>query len=59
MICFRDKTYCASDCKRDTCDRHWTDELHEQARRWWNHAPDDAPVAFMDYAKQGCKDYLK
>lgn len=57
-ICFRDQTFCSSDCKRDTCHRFWTDELHQQARNWWSHEPDNAPVAFSDFSET-CPEYLK
>lgn len=56
MLCFKDRTFCSAQCKTHICWRHWTDELHEQARRWWDHDPDNAPVAFSDFSKD-CEDY--
>lgn len=57
-LCFKDRTFCSSNCKNDKCFRHWTDELHIQARKWWEHDPDNVPVAFSDFSKI-CKDYMK
>jgi hypothetical protein len=50
-MCFMDRTFCMSkDCKGD-CGRQWTQELQEQAEKWWNpeglpELRDQAPVAF-------------
>lgn len=57
MISFKDQTFCSAPCKRDTCFRHWTDELQKAARNWWSHAPDDAPIAFSDFSET-CQEYL-
>lgn len=57
-ICYKDQTFCSSDCKNPTCFRHWTDELHQQAREWWSHDPDNVPVAFSDFSKT-CGAYMK
>lgn len=56
MLCFKDQTFCASDCKNDTCFRHFTDETHQAAREWWG--GDDAPIAFSDFSKT-CPGYKK
>ncbi len=58
MICYKDMTFCSSNCVNDKCFRHWTDELHEGARRWWAPLPGDAPVAFSDFSLT-CKEYIK
>ena len=49
-LCFRDLTFCSASarCATKTCDRNFTDDLHEMARKWWSHDPDNAPVAFSD-----------
>lgn len=57
-LCYKDQTFCSSDCKNTTCFRHWTDELHQQAREWWDHDPDNAPVAFSDFSKT-CPGYVR
>lgn len=55
-LCYKDQTFCASDCKNDTCFRHFTDETHEAARKWWG--GDNAPIAFSDFSKT-CPEYVK
>ena len=57
MIHFKDRTFCSAKCRNDTCPRQFTDELQEQARKWWDHDPDHAPVAFRDYSNV-CPEYL-
>jgi hypothetical protein len=54
MICFKDMTFCASDCTTSDCHRHWDDQKAAAARKWWG--KDDAPVAFSDLS-EGCTDY--
>lgn len=56
MISFRDRTFCSAKCSNTDCPRQYTDALHQQARSWWSHDPDNAPVAFSDF-KEGCKEY--
>lgn len=56
MICFKDKTFCSAMCRNYSCHRHFTDELHMQARDWWDHDPDNVPVAFSDFSDT-CPDY--
>ena len=56
MICFKDRTFCSADCKTFSCHRQFTDELHQQARDWWGHDPDNAPVAFSDFSDT-CQSY--
>lgn len=53
-MCFRDRSYCSANCKNLNCDRNFTDELHEAARKWWG--GDNAPVAFMDFSPT-CQEY--
>lgn len=48
MICFKDTTFCGSDCVNQLCGRHFGDLEREQARAWWG--SDDAPVAFSDFS---------
>lgn len=55
-LCYKDQTFCSSDCKNDTCFRHFTDEIHEAARKWWG--GDNAPIAFSDFSKT-CPGYRK
>ena len=50
MVCFRDMTFCSyyKKCKNgNCCDRSLTDEVRENAKKWWN--SDNAPIAiFME-----------
>lgn len=56
MMCFRDKTFCSSDCTNALCHRHFGEDERAAARRWWGHDPDNAPVAFADFSAD-CTDY--
>lgn len=56
MMCYKDLTFCSAQCKNDKCDRQFTDEIHEAARKWWG--GDDAPIAFMDFSTT-CQEYQK
>lgn len=69
MICFRDMTFCGSDCVNEGCHRHFGEDDKEAAERWWNptgkklkevHSIEDmsAPVAFSDFSDD-CKEYVK
>lgn len=57
MICYRDMTFCSSDCDNRECRRHFSEEVEKGARKWWSHDPDNAPIAFSDFSKT-CPDYL-
>jgi hypothetical protein len=54
MICYKDMTFCKSDCINTNCFRNWTEEKSKDAKKWWG--SDNAPVAFSDFSKD-CKDY--
>lgn len=54
MICFRDMTFCGSDCTNTTCRRHYGPDDEAEAVSWWG--SDRAPVAFSDFSKS-CPDY--
>lgn len=54
MICFRDMTFCKSDCINTECGRHYGDDDREAAIKWWG--GEDAPIAFSDFSKT-CPDY--
>lgn len=56
MICYKDRTFCGSDCKNIRCLRHFGKDDELGARTWWSHDPDNAPVAFSDFSKD-CGDY--
>lgn len=54
MICFRDRTFCSSDCVNALCFRHFDDEDRAEAHRWWG--SDEAPIAFTDFSS-ACDSY--
>lgn len=56
MTCFKDMTFCSAKCSNTKCKRQFTDELHQQSRDWWEHDPDNAPIAFSDFSKH-CVEY--
>lgn len=58
MICYRDKTFCSSDCINTACHRYFSDEVRQGARKWWDHDPDKAPIAFSDFS-DGCEGYIE
>ena len=54
MMCFRDMTFCTSDCTNRKCHRHYSEEVRKAARQWWGN--DDAPIAFSDFS-DSCPEY--
>lgn len=56
MLCYKDMSFCSSDCVNTKCRRFFGDEQLEGARKWWAHDPDNAPVAFINFAP-GCEEY--
>lgn len=60
MMCYRDMTFCSSDCVETRCRRNFTDEVREGARKWgatFGHE-EDPPVSFSDFSGD-CPDYKK
>lgn len=55
-LCYKDRTFCVSDCTVSDCWRYFGPEQVEGARRWWPHDPDNAPIAWHDFSGQ-CPDY--
>jgi hypothetical protein len=59
MICFKDKTFCASDCVNSDCWRYFGAKGEGEARRWWSKRPNETPpVAFADFSRD-CPEYKK
>jgi len=54
MMCFKDMTFCHSNCIRSDCKRHWTQDKADEAEKWWG-SP-NPPVAFSDFSPT-CGDY--
>ena len=55
MLCFKDMTFCSSDCCNQLCGRYFGDSERAQAKAWWK--GDNAPVAFSDFSAD-CDRYL-
>lgn len=58
MPCYKDQTFCNSDCKNKECFRFYGPEQMMGARFWWSHDPDHAPIAFSDFSAK-CEGYKK
>ncbi len=48
MMCYKDKTFCGSDCTNTRCYRHFGENEASSARRWWGKP--NPPVAYSDYS---------
>ena len=55
MMCYKDMTFCRSDCTNTKCFRNFTDTIREDAIKWWG--SEDAPIAFADFSSS-CDDYI-
>ena len=60
MICYRDMSFCDSDCVNAECPRHFGEKEQIGAKQWWSTlgADGEAPIAFCDFSKD-CGDYMK
>lgn len=58
MLCYKDRTFCNSDCVNEACHRHFGDAERRGARMWWSHDPDHAPIAFSDFSSD-CDGYME
>lgn len=54
MICYRDMTFCASDCENKECQRCVTDEVRDAAEEWWGGK--DYPIAKANF-HLSCEEY--
>ena len=52
MLCYRDMTFCSSDCKNEECFRHFGAEQKVGADKWWDtfNTPGSAPIVFNDFS---------
>lgn len=50
MLCYKDKSFCGSDCTNQECHRFLSPAVRVGARRWWYHDPDNAPIATVDFS---------
>ena len=63
MICYKDKTFCNSDCVNTDCYRNFTDEERANSIKWWEGFGEDLqdqgpPIAMADFSKD-CDGYKK
>lgn len=56
MLCYKDMTFCSSDCAKSDCYRYFGEEQRIAAREWWGN--DNAPVLMANFS-QKCADYRK
>lgn len=60
MMCYKDKTFCQASmdnrCKMSDCYRFFSENDRINSRKWWNHDPDNAPIAVSDFSND-CSDY--
>ena len=54
MMCYKDMTFCYSDCKNTECRRNITPTVEEEAIKWWG--GDDYPMSLADFSSS-CDDY--
>ena len=52
MLCYRDRTYCASDCLNRECSRFVSKHVEMESKRL------NLPLALSDFSKR-CPDYQK
>ena len=50
MLCYKDMTFCSSDCTNKECYRYFGEEQRQGAKKWWSHDPDNAPVAICNFS---------
>lgn len=51
MICYKDKTFCSSDCVNTQCFRYFSPEDREGSHKWAESLGKDyAPIAWSDYS---------
>ena len=55
-MCYRDKTFCESDCINKECVDLLTKQVKADAHKWWG--KEDAPIMVADFSKT-CPDYIK
>ena len=56
-MCYKDMTFCSSDCIRVSCHRHFGDEQRTGAKEWWSGLEGNAPIAFSDFSNN-CDSYI-
>ncbi len=54
MICYKDRTFCGSDCTNTACSRHFGDDDLEAAKKWWD--GEKPPIMFAAMSHD-CQSY--
>lgn len=54
-MCYKDMTFCWSDCINIECSRNFSPEHKANAAKWWG--DDTAPVAWSASYREGCSEY--
>lgn len=59
MICYKDRTFCASDCTNSECWRNFGPDQGAAAKRWAATfgRKDNPPVSLADFSEK-CEDYI-
>ena len=57
MICYKDRTFCSSDCENSECYRFFGPDQEKAAHEWWGVADEYPPVAFCNFSGD-CPDYM-
>lgn len=47
-LCFKDMSFCSTDCVNTACYRNFSPKLRQQAKEWWGKSKGEPPVAFMN-----------
>lgn len=59
-LCYKDMTFCSSDCTQTSCHRYFGDIQRVGAKAWWGDAEEKLgygpPIAFSDFSSS-CPDY--
>jgi len=59
MLCYKDKTFCKSDCVNEKCFRFFSEDDRIGSEKWAkSFGMEYAPIAFSDYSNV-CKCYMK
>lgn len=55
LVCYKDMTFCKSDCSNTHCHRNFSLEQRDNAIKWWG--DDTFPIAFSAAYRVDCPDY--
>lgn len=50
MLCYRDMTFCGSDCTNDECHRYFGKKEQQRSKIWWKDCEGEPPVALSDFS---------